>query len=232
MSFRFKQFTVADEDCAMKVGTDAVLLGAWAEVGQATNILDIGTGSGVIALMLAQRAPESCITGIDIEPSAARQADFNFRQSPWADRLTACGISLQDFVSVTPQSYDLIVSNPPYFRNGLKAPDDQRNSARHTDLLSYEELLSCAVRLLRSEGTLAFILPVSEELAFVEMAKHNALFPWRICRVRGRAGKPFKRVLISFRQTVGNVWEEELTLEDGPNVRSMVYRALTADYYL
>lgn len=254
MSFCFKQFYVHDEQCAMKVGTDGVLLGAWAAsfppVGGTEEglILDIGTGSGLIALMLAQRFPDANILGIDICANAVQQANANFAASPWHNRLHAIKKALQELNPIEPLcpqsksaalepsnllTFQLIISNPPYFHNSLKAPDEARSKARHTDTLSYEDLLYHSNRLLADNGMLSLILPIEAEPSIIQEAEKYGLYPTRLCRVRGNERKPFKRLLIEFQRSVAAITEETmLTLEDAPNQRSEAYKALTQDFYL
>ncbi len=247
MSFRFKQFYVHDEQCAMKVGTDGVLLGAWAATfpplwGERGGLcLDIGTGSGLIALMLAQRFPQANIIGIDIEENAVHQANANFAASPWSSRLHAEKIALQDMklsdMQLPPSMGGLrgalIVSNPPYFQNSLRNPDTARSTARHTDTLSYTDLLHHSARLLADDGILSLILPIEAEPTIILLAEQYGLYPSRLCRVRGNARKPYKRLLIEFQKTPADtIHEETLTLEDAPNQRSEAYRSLTHDFYL
>ncbi len=247
MSFRFKQFYVHDEQCAMKVGTDGVLLGAWAATfpplwGERGGLcLDIGTGSGLIALMLAQRFPQANILGIDIEENAVNQANANFAASPWSSRLHAEKIALQDMklsdMQLPPSMGGLrgalIVSNPPYFQNSLKAPDAARSTARHTDTLSYDDLLHHSARLLADDGILSLILPIEADPTIISLAEQYGLYPSRLCRVRGNQRKPYKRLLIEFQKTPAPaIHEETLTLEDAPNQRSEAYRSLTHDFYL
>ncbi len=260
MSFRFKQFIVNDEQCAMKVGTDGVLLAAWAasfpsqeicEVNAAVqvsplmggrkggSILDIGTGSGLIALMLAQRFPDAHITAIDIDADAVAQANANFAASPWSTRLHAEQIALQDFYL---PPFQLIISNPPFFCNSLKNPDKSRTLARHTDTLSYDELITHAARLLAPNGIFSLILPIEAEEEIITRAAHHGLYPLRLCRVRGNARKPFKRVMLDFRKAPETFEHsnlrtfephiDTLTLEDAPNHRSEEYAHLTRDFYL
>ncbi len=254
MSFCFKQFYVHDEQCAMKVGTDGVLLGAWAAsfppVGGTEGglMLDIGTGSGLIALMLAQRFPQANIVGIDIEENAVHQANANFAASPWSSRLHAIKKALQELNPIEPLcpqsksaalepsnflTFQLIISNPPYFHNSLKAPDAARSKARHTDTLSYEDLIYYSNRLLADNGMLSLILPIEAEPSIIQEAEKYGLYPTRLCRVRGNERKPFKRLLIEFQRSVAAIIEETtLTLEDAPNQRSEAYKALTQDFYL
>ncbi len=244
MSFCFKQFYVHDELCAMKVGTDGVLLGAWCATANREwltandAILDIGTGSGLIALMLAQRFPDAHILGIDIDPNAVQQANQNFAASPWSSRLHAQHIALQDLPPLGAKGASIIVSNPPYFQNSLKTPDVARTAARHTDTLSYSDLIHHAARLLCENGILSLVLPIEAEQEILSLAAANTLFPMRLCRVRGNERKPFKRLLIDF-QKLSNpstppppCVSTTLTLEDAPNHRSADYARLAQDFYL
>ena len=224
--FKFKQFAVKDEACAMKVGTDAVLLGSWANTMHdarcTMQFLDIGTGSGVIALMLAQRFSNAHIVGIDIDEAATQQAQANFAASPWSDRLVAECVSLQDYAlnstprfldSSTPLPlYSLITSNPPYFRSSLKCPDEGRKQARHTDTLSYDELVRCSAELLAQDGVLALILPQEAQEDIVTIAAANGLHPWRLTHVHTSPTKPAKRVLIALTKEVRDLEEDELLL--------------------
>ena len=231
--FRFKQFDIEDEHCAMKVGTDAVLLGAWAEplnsklyttlhsTLSTLHFLDIGTGSGVIALMLAQRFANAHIVGIDIDEAAAQQAAANFAATPWSDRLVAQHISLQNYtlnskLSTTLHStlytLNLIVSNPPYFRSSLKCPDEGRKQARHTDTLSYDELIRCSAAMLAEDGVLALILPQEAQEDILTLAAANGLYLWRLTHVITSPEKPAKRVLMALTKEEMAVEEEELVL--------------------
>lgn len=225
----------------MKVGTDGVLLGAWCGLprvnGECVHVLDIGTGSGLIALMLAQRlekeTPCFAIRGIDIEPSAVEQSRINFEASPWASHLSANNCSLQELVD--DGGYDLIVSNPPYFQNSLKNPDKGRATARHTDSLSYAELLAHAKRLLKNDGTLSLILPAAAESEILELAKINQLDPTHITYVHSKEGKPTKRLLMSFRSTLienSSLDINHFYIESTNSPRSKAYIELTKDFYL
>ena len=259
LGFQFKQFFVAHDRCAMKVGTDGVLLGAWAEPAvskvrpaSAFRILDVGTGSGLMALMLAQRFPEAHIDAIDIDEAAVEQAAENFAASPWSDRLHAYCAKLQEwsiansqFSILNSQLYSLIVSNPPYFQNSLKNPDKGRRTARHTDTLTYSELLHHSARLLNENGTLALILPAEAETEVRELAHNEGLFLTRTTHIFSKESKPARRVLMAFEkskyryndistyQTSGNpVSEDTLVLEDDKGDRSAAYREITKDFYL
>ena len=221
MSFRFKQFYIEDNKCAMKVGTDGVLLGAWCPKG--TRILDVGTGSGLIARMLMQRCPEAEVEGIDIDEAAVEQARKN--------GVKAYCSSLQNWQG----SYDLIVSNPPYFQNSLKNPDKGREMARHTDTLSYAELIQHSARLLQEHGHLAIILPAEAEKEMREIAARYSLYCTRATRVYSKETKPVRRVLLSFVMTTvrnDDMATDTLVLEDEKGGRSLPYQELCRDFYL
>ncbi|MFT3752717.1 MAG: tRNA1(Val) (adenine(37)-N6)-methyltransferase [Paludibacter sp.] len=230
--FSFKQFTVYHDKCAMKVGIDGVLLGAWAEVGNASRILDIGTGAGLIALMLAQRS-SSTIVGIDIEPDAVQQARENVLQSPWTNRVEVLQCSLQEFAKTSSTGFDLIVSNPPYFVNSLKAPTENRSLARHTETLTHWELIENASGLLNPDGRISLILPVNEGLQCIDFASENDLFCSKLTKVFPKPGKDVKRVLIEFTKVPTDKVEAELIIES--EVRhhySPEFTALAKDFYL
>ena len=245
--FRFRQFTIHQSDSAMKVGTDGVLLGAWCPVGELRSlgvqefrsfkgfkVLDVGTGSGLIALMLAQRIEGAQISAIDIDSGAVEQAKYNFSVSPWADRLDCQQISLQDLEGEG--VYDLIVSNPPYFQDSLKNPDSQRAMARHTDTLSYEELLKHGARLLTKEGIIALVLPIEAEQQIIALAQSLGLYPTHITHVYPKPGKAAKRLLIAFSPSPIasrlSPLANSLTLESETAPRSEAYIELTKEFYL
>ena len=231
-SFTFKQFTVYHDICAMKVGVDGVLLGAWTPVNSAARILDVGTGSGLIALMLAQRS-EAEITAIDLDDGAIRQARINFMHSPWNNRLKLIHHSFQDYADSKPDLFDLIVSNPPYFIDSLKAPDDSRALARHTDSLNHEELLSGSVKLLKKTGRICMILPVDEGLQCVKLAEKFQLFCLQKVFIYPKPGKPAKRVLLEFGFYAIKTPESSLTIENETRHSwSDDYISLTKDFYL
>lgn len=241
-NFRFKQFTVWHDRCAMKVGTDGVLLGAWCPLATATSegeykVLDIGTGSGLIALMLAQRATSIddtpiVIDTIDIDAGAAEQAKFNFEQSPWSKLLRIYQSSLQEWQSE--KEYDLIVSNPPYFQSSLKNPDAQRATARHTDSLSYSELIAHSERLLRRNGTLALVLPIEADEEILSLAAAAGLSPTAITYVHTKPGKPVKRILMALTKgdADGEVDSNHFYIESADSPRSEEYKKLTEEFYL
>ena len=238
--FQFRQFYLRHDRCAMKVGTDGVLLGAWAPVptGDGTHrvhILDVGTGCGLIARMLMQRCPHAEVEGIDIDEAAVEQAcengvraycsslqEWKMENGKWTNDKWQNG-----------KCYDLVVSNPPYFRNSLKNPDAGRQLARHTDSLSYEELFLHSRRLLAPNGQLALILPAEAETDVLQLAAQHSLYCTRMTRVYGREGKPAKRILLLFGPEKTNATETDtLVLESADGGRSPQYSALAQEFYL
>ena len=228
--FRFKQFTVRHDRCAMKVGTDGVLLGAWSDVSHACNALDVGTGTGLVALMIAQRS-RAVITALEIDADAVSQAKENVADSPWRDRVE---VIRQDFRTYTPDGkFDLIVSNPPYFAGSLLCPGEQRAMARHNGSLRYDELLEGVVRLLSGEGRFCVIVPADVSGALQKMAAGLGLYPSRQLIVVTRPGKPPKRTLIEFVFNSGIVCDrKELLLEEKRHQYSPGYIELTREFYL
>jgi len=230
--FQFKQFTVFHDRCSMKVNTDGVLLGAWADSDNISRALDVGTGSGFIALMIAQRT-KAVIDAVEIDPPAALQACENAGHSPWKDRIHIHPGSFQDFASNSGMKYDLIVSNPPFFRNSLKPGDKRRSKARHDLSLTLEELLKGTVSLLDPQGRLCLILPYQEKDGFAELASIYRLHCKRITEVRTTPGTVFSRVLMSFGPVPsGTPDRTELTLHEADGSYSDDYHELTKDYYL
>ncbi len=229
--FRFKQFSVGHDRCSMKVGTDAVLLGSWANINNAKRILDIGTGCGVIALMLAQRTTEEVtIDAVEIEQEDARQATENVSQSPWAKKVSVHQKAIQEFHSK--RQYDLIVSNPPFFIDSLLPPSRQRAHARHTKRLSYEELILHSIRLLNPNGKLAVIFPVEEGNRFKSIANKKGLHVIRQLAFHSRKDKPQERWLMEFSFEEQHVKSELLTLYNSNHEWSDGYRKLTSEFYL
>ena len=230
--FYFKQFTVLQDNATHKVGTDGVLLGAWVQILNGDkHILDIGSGTGLIALMLAQRtASDVRITAIEIDAADAHQASQNVESSPWREKISVHHRSLQNFL---PQDkYDLIVSNPPYFLNSWLPPDTKRRQARHTAHLPFPELLEHTARLLSEHGRFAVILPNTEGLQFVHLARGHRLFPVRRTAFRSRANKPVERLLMEFAYDGEPASEGELVLYDQGQTWSEAYWELTKDFYL
>jgi len=216
----------------MKVGTDGVLLGAWTNVEHASTILDVGTGSGLIALMLAQRTTDKVqIDAIEIEQHAFEQASDNIKDTPWYYRVTAHHAALQEFESTC--RYDLIVSNPPYFQNSQKPPDEKRVQARHTISLSYPELLLSSAKLLNSSGRLSVVLPFTEGLQFVTLAGQHNLHCSRQWSFRTRREKPIERWLLEFSFTPLSTPETgEILLYKHGEEWSDAYKKLTREFYL
>jgi tRNA1Val (adenine37-N6)-methyltransferase len=215
----------------MKVGTDAVLLGAWTDLKNAERILDIGTGSGVIALMLAQRSGNSVhIDAIDNAKDDFNQAQENFLRSPWNARIHAYHETLQHF---NPEyQYDCIVSNPPFFSNSLEPPDEKRKKVRHTSTLSFRELLASCSRLLKPAGHLSLILPFVEGSQFIPLASDIGIYCRRKTSFRTRQGKPIERLLLELTRDNGAKVESEILLYKEANTFSEEYRSLTQDFYI
>ena len=230
--FYFKQFAVKHDRCAHKVGTDGVLLGAWAEVTNANRILDVGTGSGVIALMLAQRSsPGTHIDGIDISEENCGQANENVAHSPWPKKVVISNIPFQIYES---RPYDLIVSNPPYFIDSYKPPVEGRTRARHTESLFPRELLENAKRLLAPGGKFCLILPVTEGQSFLTRASTSGWHCTRLCEFRSRANKPVERLLFQLQVDQHQMIKESLVLYENESGEewSADYKRLTRDFYL
>jgi tRNA1Val (adenine37-N6)-methyltransferase len=230
-SFHFKYFTVHQDKCAMKVGTDGVLLGAWVDVADAKTILDIGTGTGLISLMLAQKS-FSEIHAVDIEENAYNQARENFLISPWYNRLIPFHQSFQEFAANTKSKYDLIVSNPPYFHHASKPPEESRTYARHDDHLTFEELIRGVKKVISDNGRFCVILPYKEGIEFMDMAMRNGLFCRELMKVRTKAEGLEKRVMMEFHQQFGSMNESCLTIKDKNDHFTSEYIELTKDYFL
>jgi tRNA1Val (adenine37-N6)-methyltransferase len=232
MAFRFKQFSILDDKCAMKVGVDGVLLGAWADVAGAKSILDIGAGCGLIALMLAQRS-KAIIHGIEIDSDAAKQAGENAINSLWADHIRIENISARDFTLSNELKFDLLVCNPPYFNNSLLSPSAGRNQARHTGELSYNELAESFAKLTASKGKCCVILPVPESRQFESIMKNNGFTSCRKLIIYPKPEKPANRVLIQFeRISAHSVQEKFIFIRNNENSYSDEYKKLTLDFYL
>jgi len=225
--FRFKKFTVWHDRCGMKVGTDGVLLGAWANGGR--RILDIGTGSGVIALFMAQRYRNAVITAIDIDSAACSQAEDNVRMSVFNGRINVVESSLQHFEY---GKYDAIVCNPPFYADSLKSDDRRRTLARHTDTLSFHDLFSCAAKLLADDGEFSVVIPAAVRSTFDMEAAFSNLFTSRVCALRTVPHKPVSRLLLAYRKHPVYKVEEALEyLNNADMTRSAWYDSLTQDFY-
>lgn len=229
--FKFKRFTVYHDLCAMKVGTDGVLLGAWTKINGAKKALDIGTGSGLIALMLAQRNDKLHIDAIDIDHDAIEQAKENIKLSTFSNQVNAIESSLQDFKQYERQ-YDLIVSNPPFFIQSLKSLHKERTLARHTDSLSLEELLGISATLLTSRGKLSIIYPFDHKETLLSISKNIGLYPSRITNVYPTPASPPKRVVIEFSKTESSLIETNLIIEKERHIYSDEFTELAREFYL
>lgn len=231
--FTFKEFTVNQDRCAMKIGTDGVLLGAWATIEHNPfSILDIGTGTGILSLMLAQRSHAETIEAIEIDDAAFEQAAGNFEDSPWGDRLFCYHAGFNEFVEEIDDKYDLIVSNPPFYSENYKTENPQRDLARFTDALPFEHLLHGTAKLLDDNGRASFIIPFSEEVNFISLAEKMNLYPNRITRVKGTNTSEIKRSLLEFSFTKTAIDSSELIIETSRHQYTEDYINLTKYFYL
>lgn len=232
--FQFKRFKVRHGQSSMKVGVDAVLIGAWGGLN-ATQILDVGCGCGVISLILAQRFPKALIKAIDIDTGSLQECSLNFQESPWPDRLSVEKIKFPDEIYLLPAaSFDLIVSNPPYFNSGVLNPSTPREKARHQASLSVFSLLQNSAKLLKHRGTLSMIFPFNLLDEVLQEGEKNGFQVSRICQIRGTSKKDVKRVMADFIYTLENgekIIKEELVLFNGTQP-SEKHRFLCKDLYL
>lgn len=239
--FTFKQFTINQDRCAMKIGTDGVLLGAWTPVDHNPySILDIGSGTGIIALMLAQRSAADNIEAIELDADAYEQCTNNFEASDWADRLFCFHAGFDEFVdeyatdeTEEDELYDLIVSNPPFYAEDVTSGDEARDNARQNTSLPFNELVSGVSKLLTSIGTFCTIIPFKEEEEFIKLAANYQLYPKQITRVKGNADAAIKRSLLEFtKKPSSNIKTEELVIENDRHIYTQDYINLTKDFYL
>ena len=232
--FQFKQFAVEQDRCAMKIGTDGVLLGAWAPIiNNPFNILDIGTGTGIIALMLAQRTNAQQIDALEIDEDAYEQSVDNFENSPWSDRLFCFHAGLDEFVEEPEDEYDLIISNPPFYSEDYKTENESRDLARFQDAMPFEDLIEAADLLLSENGIFAVIIPFKEENRFLVLAKEFELYPLKITRVKGTPTTDIKRSLLAFsRKETIDLPVDELIIETARHIYTHEYIELTKEFYL
>ncbi|MHA7942783.1 tRNA1(Val) (adenine(37)-N6)-methyltransferase [Formosa sp. 3Alg 14/1] len=231
--FKFKAFTINQDRCAMKIGTDGVLLGAWASLDHHPfSVLDIGAGTGIIALMLAQRSRAEVIDAIEIDDAAYEQCVENFEDAPWADRLFCYHASLEEFVDEIEDEYDLIISNPPFYSEDYKTNNEQRDVARFTEALPFDHLIESASKLLSEHGTFCLIVPFKEESNIIALASKVNLFPNRILQVKGHPDSELKRSLIQLSFVKTELETSELIIETERHIYTEDYIKLTKDFYL
>ena len=243
MTFTFKQFQVNQDRCAMKIGTDGVLLGAWTPlINNPYNVLDIGAGTGILSLMLAQRSNAehtsqngelaTQIDAIEIDADAYEQCVENFEASPWGDKLFCFHAGLDEFVDEPEDEYDLIISNPPFYTDDYKSDNTSRDLARFEDALPFEELIEAAALLLSDNGIFSVIIPYKEEERFVSLCKELDLFPLKITRVKGTPTSEIKRSLLAFCRMEQTPLIDELVIEISRHNYTPEYIELTKEFYL
>jgi tRNA1Val (adenine37-N6)-methyltransferase len=233
MTFNFKKFHVNQDRCAMKIGTDGVLLGAWTPlINNPFNALDIGAGTGILSLMLAQRSNAEQIDAIEIDEDAYEQCVENFEASPWGDKLFCFHAGLDEFVDEPEDEYDLIISNPPFYTDDYKSDNSSRDLARFEDALPFEELIEAAALLLSDNGIFSVIIPYKEEERFVSMCKELDLFPLKITRVKGTPTSEIKRSLLAFCRMEQTPLIDELVIEISRHNYTPEYIELTKEFYL
>ena len=231
--FKFKQFTVQQDQCAMKIGTDSVLLGAWTSVDKKPNsVLDIGAGTGILSLMIAQRCFAENIEAIEIDPKAYEQCAENFENSPWADRLFCYHAGMIEFVEEVEDKYDLIICNPPFYSEDYKTEDSSRNLARFNDAMPFEHLIYAVVNLLSHTGIFSVVIPFNEEANLIYLALKLGLFPNRILHVKGNPDSDIKRSLMEFSFDDTESKTSKLIIETARHQYTDDYINLTKDFYL
>jgi tRNA1Val (adenine37-N6)-methyltransferase len=231
--FKFKQFAIHQDRCAMKIGTDGVLLGAWTSLqNNPESILDIGAGTGLIALMLAQRSGAETMDALEIEEEAYEQCVDNFEASPWGDRLFSYHAGLDEFLDDIEDQYDLIVSNPPFYSEEVASGNSARDMARQNQSLPFEELIEGVSKLLSPDGIFSTIIPYKEEVQFIDLAEKSGLYPQHITRVKGNPSSEIKRSLLLFSFNKKEVLKDELTIEVERHQYTPEYITLTKEFYL
>ena len=233
-TFNFKQFSVQQDKCAMKIGTDAVLLGAWCPIdNNPFSVLDIGAGTGILSLMLAQRSHAEQIDALEIDEDAYEQCVENFESSPWSDRLFCFHAGLDEFIDEPEDEYDIIISNPPFYSEDYKTDNSQRDLARFQDAMPFEELIEATNLLLSENGIFAVIIPFKEEERFIDLCAEVELFPVKVTRVKGSHTTPIVRSLLAFkRYELSVLTADELVIEINRHEYTDDYINLTKDFYL
>lgn len=230
--FQFKQFSIQQDRCAMKVGTDSVLLGAWCPIeNNPFSVLDIGAGTGILSLMIAQRSNAEQIDALEIDEDTYEQCVENFENSPWGDRLFCFHAGLDEFVKEPEDEYDLIISNPPFYAEDYKSENEQRDLARFQDALPFENLIEAADLLLSENGIFAVIIPYKEEEKFINMCAEVELYPVKVTRVKGTPITEIKRSLLAFKRNECNLSAGELIVEINRHEYTDDYINLTKDFY-
>ncbi|MDO6595476.1 methyltransferase [Oceanihabitans sp. 2_MG-2023] len=231
--FKFKEFQVRQDQCAMKVGTDAVILGAWTSVKQNPfATLDIGAGTGILSLMLAQRSSAEVIDAMEIDENAYEQCVDNFENAPWADRLFCYHAALEEFTEEIEDKYDLIISNPPFYSEDFKTADTSRDLARFQDAMPFSHLIESVASLLVEDGIFSVVIPFKEETNLIDLASKVKLFPNRILHVKGSPSSEIKRSLLEFSFRESEIQKEELIIETARHQYTEDYINLTKDFYL
>ena len=236
--FHFRKFSIEQDGAAHPVGTDGVLLGAWTDISACRKVLDIGTGTGVVALMLAQRLsdrPENeafAITAVELHGPSAECARGNFARAPWCDQLILVESAIQEFAVPEAGQFDLIVSNPPYFSGQMRARDPVRRHGRHDETLTHEALLDCATRLMKPDGRFCGILPPEQGRKLCEAAMRKGLSCNQETEVYARPGKPVERLLLRFDNIPLPFERNKLVLMDGEGARSADFQVLVSNFYL
>ena len=233
LPFKFKEFSINQDQCAMKIGTDSVLLGAWTSLEKRPfSILDIGSGTGVLALMLAQRSLAELIDAVEIDDNAYEQCVENFEQSPWNDRLFCYHASLEEFTDEIEDKYDLIISNPPFYSEDYKSENNQRDLARFVDAMPFEHLLESVSKLLAEDGVFSVIIPFKEETSFIALASQMNLFVNKKLHLKGTPTSDIKRSLLEFSFHESDIKSNELIIETARHQYTQDYINLTKDFYL
>jgi tRNA1Val (adenine37-N6)-methyltransferase len=231
--FQFKEFTVNQDKCAMKIGTDSVLLGAWTSIEHnQVSVLDIGAGTGVLSLMIAQRRAAQNIDALEIDADAYEQCSENFENSLWADRLFCYHASLLEFVEEIEDKYDLIICNPPFYSENYKTNNDARDLARFNDAMPFEHLIYAVANLLSEEGVFSVVIPYKEEASFIDLASKAGLFLNRSLHVKGNPDSEIKRSLLEFSFKENEIETSELIIETARHQYTEEYINLTKDFYL